>query len=170
MGWLGAATEVLIFGGSDGPCWRRPGKISRSEWREFARQKREMMQRFNSEKEALIADNKRLREAQVPAVMLRPQNDRVRLFPALFLVSAPSLPFLLPLSLSLSLSESRTQSFSSLLLSFPPCGSCSTSHGTNRLALSAVRGGALSRRVTSRRGSDEQMKRLRDCGERSKTG
>ena len=68
MGWLGAATEVLMFGGSDGPCWRRPGKISRSEWREFARQKREMMQRFNSEKEALIADNKRLREAQVPAV------------------------------------------------------------------------------------------------------
>ena len=44
------------------------GKISRTEWREWARQKREMMQRFNSEKEALIADNKRLRASQDPSV------------------------------------------------------------------------------------------------------
>lgn len=44
------------------------GKISRAEWREWARQKREMMQRFNSEKEALVADNKRLRASMDPSV------------------------------------------------------------------------------------------------------
>jgi hypothetical protein len=38
------------------------------EWREWARQKRELMQRFNSEKEALIADNKRLRSSMDPSV------------------------------------------------------------------------------------------------------
>ncbi len=57
-------TSFRSVGAPRGPT----GKISRTEWREWARQKRELMQRFNSEKQALIEDNKRIRAALDPAV------------------------------------------------------------------------------------------------------
>jgi hypothetical protein len=44
------------------------GTVSRAEWREWAKKKREMLQKFNSEREALIAENKRLRAALDPTV------------------------------------------------------------------------------------------------------
>jgi hypothetical protein len=44
----------------------RAGKVSRSEWRAWANQKKEMMQRFNAERESLVADNRRLRMALEP--------------------------------------------------------------------------------------------------------
>ncbi len=58
------------------------GKISRAEWREWARQKREMMQRFNSEKEALVADNKRLRASMDPSVRSVSPNHPSDLHPS----------------------------------------------------------------------------------------
>ncbi len=63
---------ALLVGKHGARVWVGPasGKISRAEWREWARQKREMMQRFNSEKEALVADNKRLRASMDPLVRL----------------------------------------------------------------------------------------------------
>ncbi len=72
---LDIRAHICVYFHMQGTCCPRcvlngcfSGKISRAEWREWARQKREMMQKFNSEKEALVADNKRLRAALDPTV------------------------------------------------------------------------------------------------------